>query len=301
MPRISNMKLRVILHLVVAACVAMPVARARLLYMDEIVVTCSKGTGPGELYYFLDMEGHPAPGYPRCFVIDAEARFYIPEVATYTGIRLHKFKPNGKFKVMWGLLASPGVRGGYRWDKEAEVHVPLFGTPLAVHALAVVSEGECYLALTRAGDPRTLVNKYSAEGRFLYHLGPKGVLTPQELTKESIQRATLFADIVRLAVTASGHLVVAESNTDGDMVYTFDSEGKLLEKRDALPPELAEQAHAHNAAYDKLAAAFQAEEKEPPPKSHTVLAPDGQLYYMVMVNLKYGAKLEIHRLTFSQQ
>ncbi len=275
MPRISDTTLMIMLLFFGASCVAVFAAGAELAYEDEIVVTCSKGMDPGKFYYFVSRQGYTEPGYPRCFGIDDQGVFYLPEVDSLTGIRVHKFKRSGKFKVMWGVK----------------------GRSDAIYGIALGPADETYLVTKPSAEAGQVVNKYGPEGRFLYHLGREGVLPSQQLEESSTGQAPLFGNVTRLAVTGSGNAVVVDGEGDAATVYLFDSEGKLLGKGNALPPEIEDTARDHDAAYAQLAAAFKAEERDPPQKGHTLLAPDSHLYYMVFDE----KTLEIHRVTFPDQ
>lgn len=263
---------------------------AHLAIEDVTVVTCARGKDPGEFWNY----DYAPQLVPRCLVVGANGMVCLPEVGRYVGIRVHQFKPDGKFKVMWGLVTSPSARGGYRYNKVERVQEPLFGTPRAVHCAALCVDGSLYLGVERAGDSGVLVNKYSEEGRFQYHLGPEGVLPPEELKEDRAGQAVLFGNVTRLAVTSGDQVVVVDGPAEAGTVYRFDAAGKLLDKGNALPAEIAQTVEAHNAAYEKLVSAFQAADKEPPSKNYTVLAPDGHLYYMVFDK----SELEIHRVTF---
>ena len=253
-------------------------ADGQSLFDDRVVVSCPNGLGPGDFMYLT------IPGFnifPRAFAVGSDGALYLAQEGRHSEVRIQKFR---------------------EWQGFVVMHVPVSMTGcIAYHGIAVSDSGDIFVTVQPTPDCERVIDRYSREGEFIYRLGCRGVLA-RKLRLEDVREAfyrksgskEFFPHVVRMFPTSDAGLVVESMLRGETTVYRFGREGNLVDQATLLPPEVAEQVRRHDAGYDKLVAAMEAQGKKPPAKSLTRLAPDGHLYYMVYDR----KKLEIHRITF---
>jgi len=242
---------------------------------EETALTCFPGEGPGKYYYWVGAGFGLAP---KCFGIDPNNRtFYIPEVDPYDNIRVHKFDQTGKFISM------------LKFEGKADV----------VSNVAISPDGYIYLCLGVPGyRPAECVAKYDREGKLVYNLGAKGVLTEKELNlyadeplsrKNSLKARGIFP-------VGSCELFVASGYESDRTIYRFDARtGQLLCKADKLPEDIERLVTIHSEKLEALRK-LEHEQKRRTGRVHSVIGPEGEFYY-----ISVGPhKLEIRKVTFHE-
>ncbi len=254
---------------VVLAVICPPTVRG-LADEDEVLLTCKRGGAPGE--YIHSGDSSMTWWGPLCFALDAEGKIYIPQYASSAGTRIHKFDPQGTLTVTLGIVAEGGQH------------------------MVVARSGDMYL-VGGTGYYGKIINKHSSAGDFLYCLGPRGIIGSEPFPSRErgydAEHERYFTYIPLMTVTPEADLLVQEGLgvSPGPMFYRFNGQGRLLEKGRDMPPEIATLTEKKERLDRILRESLR--ETNQKPLVYTLMAPDGDYYYMV-----YDDKeLEIHRVT----
>lgn len=298
-----NPMLRVALFVV--ACAGSPAVCAEEIVGDTVVLTCRRGEEPGQ-FHFLPFQLFQNEGAPYCFAIDEAGNFYIPDKdLRHSKARINKFDRNGNFSSMfelkekttyiWALAVTPGARFIYlaMFDRKAR-------------------EGDLPPESTR------IVSKYDADGNRIYQLGPEGVLQPNQPVKDGLRpmmRLIALPDggVVytttwggRWVEDTVGGKIIANRTIKTEILWKFDRDGHLVEKREGYPDELKRDYDTLRVMYDIFYRHRQAQGEQIVKVSmqQCVIGPDGQFYYMDFADWdeqhRVAHELRIYKVTFSE-
>lgn len=241
---------------------------------NELVVTCHRGQGSGEITLVSTGGVFMAP---CCFTVDNSGVIYIPEVGIDNQIKVHKFTAQGK------ALPTLVVEGSADLIKDIEIGL----------------DGKIYLYRYEysPGEIARSVFVYDSEGTPLHGIGPEGAVDWQQPISES------FKGDITIEVLPDNRIDIVDSFGTEQTIYIYDNAHNLSKKLAVYSENIIEKKNEYE---EKLEVINQKRswsgENAKLGKLNSILAPDGHIYYMRFIDNpeRPGERiaLEIRRIVF---